>query len=285
VRRWSASLATAGPRWNGRRLAAPAGKSRREKLRGLRPGQAVRLPPHERRSRGRHRNLRAGVRASRDRGSRLCSCCGRESGAGIGHQTGRGSSLGRGLRLHRKVEIGRLVGVDLRDFRFRLVRCLAGGCDGGAQRIKKARIAGQGFEFLHSGASLLDHGVFEIEMDLFAVSAISDCSRVNGFLMNRAIMSRAIDGKGKRIFPLGGEVRRGFGGQFAGVCGACAAASWTANSGGAPGLWSGAAEADCGRSPADVAPAAAAIVNEGVVADDTAGKDPEGDGAVSPLFS
>ena len=137
-----------------------------------------------------------------------------------GHQTGRGSSLGRGLRLHRKVEIGRLVGVDLRDFRFRLVRCLAGGCDGGAQRIKKARIAGQGFEFLHSGASLLDHGVFEIEMDLFRCLGDFGIVRgVNGFLMNRAIMNRAIDGKGKRIFPLGGEVRRGFGGQFAGVCG------------------------------------------------------------------
>jgi len=32
--------------------------------------------------RGAASNLRAGVRASRDRGSRLCSCCGRESGAG-----------------------------------------------------------------------------------------------------------------------------------------------------------------------------------------------------------
>jgi len=66
-----------------------------------------------------------------------------------------------------------------------LVRCLAGGCD--AERSgSRRRGSPSGFEFLHSGASLLDHGVFEIEMDLFRCLGDFGIVRgVNGFLMNR----------------------------------------------------------------------------------------------------
>jgi len=98
---WSASLATAGRVGMGGGWRA-CGKSRREKLRGLRPGQAVRLPRMSAIA-GRHRNLRAGFER-RGIVDLVFVCCGRESGAGIRTSNRARSSLGRGLRLHRKLK-------------------------------------------------------------------------------------------------------------------------------------------------------------------------------------
>ena len=135
----------------------------------------------------------------------------------VAHQIGRGGDLGTVLGLHVNFEIRRLVGVDLGDFRLGLGQRLAGGVDGGAQRIENAGIAGQGFELLDPGAGLVRHEVIKIEADFFG--RFGDLGIGGGIGLGFAFdggrqfhaRSGIVDGKG--VLPLGGKVGGKVGGR------------------------------------------------------------------------
>ena len=176
------------------------------------------------------------------------------------HQIGRGGDLGPVLGLHFNFEICRLVRIDLGDFGLGLVRRLAGGFYGSAQRIENAGVAGEGFELPDAGAGLVRHEVVKVEANLF--DRLGDLGIAGSIALDFAFDgSRQFRGRSgfvdrKGMFPLGGEVRLRIGGKAGGrvgikivrVPGRVHGHSCTANSGGAAAPISGSgAEGRCHR--------------------------------------
>ena len=94
---------------------------------------------------------------------------------------------------------------------------MAGGCNGGAQGVKNAGVAGEGFEFLKPGAGLIGHEMLEIETNFFdglgnfriagGIGVGIDFESGRGGHCGRGFVD------GKRMLPLGGKVGGKIGGE------------------------------------------------------------------------